>query len=136
MEVSLTNASGACSNTATKSILVQSVNDAPYVGFTQVLYDGSTNSLPTAAGADGISATSAPWLTYRDSNPVGPTTQTAIPGNTTLTTDRALYAGYSNYTFTPKLGVPVTFTSSLTNSKFPVLDRNAGYVLKIGRAHV
>ena len=130
VEVSLSNASGTSSNTATESILVQSVNDAPYIGSTQVLYDGNTNRLPTAAGADGLSATSAPWLTYRDSSLVaGPTTQTATPGNTTLTTDRALYAGYSNYTFTPKAGVPVTFTNSLTNSKFPVLDRNAGYVL-------
>ena len=108
----------------------QSANEAPYIGTTQVLYDGTTNRLPTAAGADGLSNTSAPWLNYRDTSVIaGAATQTATPGQTTLTTDNAVYGGYTNYTFTQKLGFPITFTSSLTNSKFPVLDRNAGYIL-------
>ena len=126
VEVSFINASGIGSNTPTRTILVTSVNDAPSIGITQVLYDGSTNRLPTSAGADGLSITSAPWLAYRESALVaGTATQTATAGNTTLTTDGSVYAGYINYTFAEKLGAP----SSLTNPKFPVLDRNAGYLL-------
>ena len=130
VEVSFVNASGISSNTATKNILVTPVNDAPYIGITQVLYDGSTNRLPTSAGADGPSSTSAPWLAYRDSALIaGAATQTATSGQTTLTTNGPVYAGYTNYTFSPNVGVPVTFTNTLTNPKFPILDRNAGYVL-------
>ena len=130
VEASFVNASGINSNTATKDILVTSVNDAPYIGITQVLYDGSTNRLPTSNGADGLSNTSAPWLTYRDSALMaGAAIQTATPGQTTFTTNGPVYAGYANYTFSPKPGVPVTFTHTLTNPNFPILDRNAGYVL-------
>lgn len=130
VEVSFINASGIGSNTPTRTILVTSVNDAPSIGITQVLYDGSTNRLPTSNGADGLSITSAPWLAYRDSALIaGTATQTATAGKTTLTTDGSVHAGYINYTFAEKLGAPITFTSSLTNPKFPVLDRDAGYLL-------
>lgn len=123
----MNDGAGEISTPTSKTVTVTGVNDAPFIGNTTVLYDGSANLTPDQAGA----AIGGPWFAYRDTALVGGTAS-AVGGNggTLLTTDALVDAGYSNYRFTQNSGVPITFTPAATNpATFPTLDRNAGYVL-------
>ena len=75
-----------------------------------ILYEDSVSQLPG----------DQPWMTYGSNSLLtgGVASQTSVPGiGVTLTTDRAVSAGYSNH----------TLLGSLKNAAFPVLDRNSGY---------
>jgi hypothetical protein len=123
----MNDGAGGISTPTSKTVTVTGVNDAPFIGNTTVLYDGSTNLAPDQAGA----AIGGPWFAYRDTSLLGGTATVGVGnGGTLLTTDALVDAGYSNYRFTQNSGVPITFTPTAINpTTFPILDRNAGYVL-------
>jgi hypothetical protein len=86
------------------------------------LYDGNSGVTPDQYNSP------SPWLTFATTNLLLPTvlgTQTVNSSNnsTTLNSNSAnintIYAGYSNYNSPTTIG----------NSSFPTLDRNAGYQL-------
>jgi Domain of unknown function (DUF4347)/FG-GAP-like repeat len=118
------------------AVTVTGVNDAPLIGARTVLYQANGTAKPTDAGA----ATGAPWLTFQQVQ--GVASQVGAADGTTLTSDLAAYAGYTNLQITSKtisfLGTSYTvpyFVQGTTNnflpvnSAFPTLDRTQGYTL-------
>lgn len=127
ISITLNDGTGQVSDPVTKTVSVNGVNDAPFIGSKLTLYNGATNLLPTSAA----SAPNGPWFDYRETSVLqGTQSRTAGNGGTTLVTDNQIYAGYSNYQFTQSSSLTnVTFTPSQINAAaFPTLDRNAGFV--------
>ena len=103
----------ATSNTATKTINLTAVNDAPIVGAAVTRYDGSLNTLPGTQG----------W-TYLS---LGGGTQSVSGGATTLDTtgSTGAFAGYfSNGGWTPVLdrttGYTINFTAQVLSEDRPL----------------
>ncbi|NJM57793.1 MAG: hypothetical protein HC857_10655 [Synechococcales cyanobacterium RU_4_20] len=111
---------------ATRAIAVTGINDAPVLLKTLVLYDATTTAPPDNRQA----APGGPWLFYQDSTAYvsGEASRSTTQGKTTLTTDIAAFAGFSNYNVVPRL-FPARIDSDLVNPLFPVLDRTQGYTL-------
>lgn len=87
------------------------------------LYDGASGVTPNQYNSP------SPWLSFGSPNGG---TQTPNNGVTTLDTSgsNGTYAGYSNYNVNVNYSNPSVITpSTLVNSSFPSLDRNAGYNL-------
>ncbi|MCW5313911.1 DUF4347 domain-containing protein [Nostoc sp. KVJ3] len=125
VEIVLTDDTGSKSTSVTKTVQVTAVNDAPSVGNTLVLYDGSTAKKPDSSGA----AKNAPWFAYQALAQPGTATTSATNNTTNLTTNNTAYAGYTNY------GITITGTSLTPdplNPLFPTLDRNGGFVVSFG----
>ncbi|MEH2462372.1 FG-GAP-like repeat-containing protein [Nostoc sp.] len=123
VEIVLTDDTGTKSAAVTKTVQVTSVNDAPSVGNTLVLYDGSTGQKPDSSGA----AANAPWFVYQAIAQPGTATTSATNSTTNLVTNNTAYAGYTNY------GISGTsLTTNPLNPLFPTLDRNAGFVISFG----
>lgn len=102
VEVSLEDGDGSISSVATQLITVTGTNDAPLIGQSVVLYDGSLTTLPTTQGLEYV-ATGG--------------TETAITGGVELnTTGNALFsAGYfSDPTLTPTLDRTTGYTISFS----------------------
>jgi hypothetical protein len=92
---------------------------------TLTLYDGTSGVTPNQYNS------ASPWLTFASPNG-GTQTVNSSNNSTTLDSNSAngIYAGYSNYnaTINPLTSSVITPTT-LVNSSFPTLDRNAGYQL-------
>ncbi|MBW4505006.1 MAG: DUF4347 domain-containing protein [Scytonematopsis contorta HA4267-MV1] len=103
LEIILTDGKGVKSNTVTKNIIVNGVNDKPMIGNNIILYDGSLNTLPQAQG----------W-SYSGSRGVTPT---AINNVTNLNTiaNNSLNASFSNInaTLNNTTGYIVSFTAQI-----------------------
>lgn len=87
------------------------------------LYDGASGVTPDQYNAP------SPWLNFGSPNGG---TQSVSGGLTNLDTssNNAAYAGYSNYKVaSPPVSSSVITPTTLVNSSFPSLDRNAGYNL-------
>ncbi|MEA5594719.1 putative Ig domain-containing protein, partial [Rivularia sp. UHCC 0363] len=86
-----------------KTVNVQAVNDAPFIGKNQLLYDSSTNLDPTKPN-------SAPdaWFEYQQFGPNA--NKTLVNGGIKLTSGNEAYAGFNTRTI-------------------PNLDQNEGYIL-------
>lgn len=97
------------------------------------LYDGASGVTPNQYNAP------SQWLNFGSVNPVTGTTpigtQSVSGGLTNLDTSssssNAIYGGYSNYNVAnpPVSPFSVITPTTLVNSSFPSLDRNAGYDL-------
>ena len=123
VEIVLTDDTGTKSTAVTKTVQVTAVNDAPSVGNTLLLYDGSTGQKPDSSGA----AANAPWFVYQAIAQSGTATTSATNSTTNLVTNNTAYAGYTNY------GISGTsLTTNPLNPLFPTLDRNAGFVVSFG----
>ncbi|MBW4646456.1 MAG: VCBS repeat-containing protein [Goleter apudmare HA4340-LM2] len=126
LEIFLTDDTGNKSTDVTKTVQVIAENDAPNIGNTLVLYDGSTGKKLEEAGA----AANAPWFTYQPLTFFGPEPTTSATNNATnLVTNNndSTYAGYFNY------GINGTsLTATPLNPLFPTLDRNTGFVISFG----
>ncbi|WP_322647924.1 FG-GAP-like repeat-containing protein [Nostoc sp. ChiVER01] len=123
VEIVLTDDTGTKSAAVTKTVKVAAVNDAPSVGNTLVLYDGSTGKKPEESGA----AKDAPWFAYQVIAQPGTATTSATNNTTNLTTNNSADAGYTNYGITG-----TSLTPNPLNSLFPTLDRNTGFVVSFG----
>jgi Ca2+-binding RTX toxin-like protein/Tol biopolymer transport system component len=125
VQIVLKDGDGLSSNTVTRNINVIGQNDAPLIGGTTVLYDGSTYKLPSESG----SALNAPWFAYQNTTTFlgGTANQSATTGKTNLVTDNTAYAGYTNYGIASI--TPPTLSADPLNSTFPILDRSSGYVV-------
>ncbi|MGF2036394.1 MAG: FG-GAP-like repeat-containing protein [Nostoc sp. CmiVER01] len=123
VEIVLTDDTGTKSAAVTKTVKVAAVNDAPSVGNTLVLYDGSTGKKPEESGA----AKDAPWFAYQVIAQPGTATTSATNNTTNLTTNNSADAGYTNYGITG-----TSLTPNPLNSFFPTLDRNTGFVVSFG----
>ncbi|MEH1902387.1 MAG: PEP-CTERM sorting domain-containing protein [Nostoc sp.] len=93
------------------------------------LYDGASSVTPDQYNAP------SQWLNFGTVNPVTGTpigTQSVSGGLTNLDTSSSnnIYGGYSNYNVAnPPVSSSVITPTTLVNSSFPSLDRNAGYDL-------
>ena len=123
VQISL-NDGTSTSQAVSRVVNLTGVNDAPSIGQSLTLYNGS--------GKPGDST----WLAYQDSTQFvgGVATETPLPtGGITLTTgkdssNRDAYAGYSNYAINYSV-FPPSISTNLKNPNFPVLDRTQGYIL-------
>ena len=83
----------------------------PLCAATTVVYNDTLASLPGAQG----------WLFFGDNSFGTGASQTLVPDGTQLVTNGGTSAGYANR---------IPFFGTLVNPAFPILDRNAGFVLE------
>lgn len=118
VEIRVNDGQGGISAPQQKRIFLTGVTDPTTVAESVVLYDGNGNP------------SSGSWFAYQDSTAVagGNAQVSPVPGGVRLTTDRAAYAGFSNYAVNYSV-FSSSVTTALKNPNFPVLDRTQGFTL-------
>jgi|GEM_PF-3352709 len=104
VELIISDGDGSTSQVVSKTVNVQPVNDAPFIGKNQFLYDSSTNLDPINPN----STANGSWFEYQQFGPkVG---KTLVDGGIKLTSGNEAYAGFNTRTIPP-------------------LNKNEGYIL-------
>ncbi len=135
ISITVTDNTGAGSQTSTINVNLVGVKDITTVNQTTVLYQSNGTSTPDSATA----APNGPWLKFQK---YGTTAVTATPTETTFTSDLATLSGYTNYNIIEKTisnpfsgqTVTVPLLGTKLNPNFPTLDRTQGYAVNFKAA--